>query len=101
MALGVGASALHNAKTNVQHSGSISGSSGAMGIKKPYLIIRRPQTQIADGFEVFNGVSNNKTVTLSSCTGYTRVKYLHLENILATDVELTEIEDLLKSGVLI
>ena len=101
VALGVSASAISNAKTKVEMSGNITGSSGAMGIKKPYLIIRRPQTKIADNFETFHGVSNNKTATLSTYTGYTRVKYVHLENIPATDNELTEIENILKEGVLI
>lgn len=101
MALGVGASAFHGAKTQVQHSGSISGSAGAMGIKKPYLIIRRPQTVIASGFETFDGLANNKTVPLSSCSGFTRVKSIHVENVPATGDELAEIETILKDGVII
>ena len=99
MALGAGASALSSAKTKVEHSGSISGSAGAMGIKTPYLIIRRPQTAYADNFETFSGVSHNKTAPLSSYTGFTRVSYVHLENIPATDNELSEIESLLHNGV--
>lgn len=101
MALGVGVSAMNNAKTKIEHSGSLSGNAGAMGIKKPYLIIRRPQTKIATNFETMNGVSNNVYGLLSSFAGYTRVKYVHLENIQATDNELTQIEELLKSGVMI
>ena len=101
VALGVSAGALSSAKTKVEMSGNITGSAGAMGIKKPYLIIRRPQTKIADNFEVFHGVSNNETATLSRYTGYTRIKYVHLENIPATDNELSEIETLLKNGIII
>lgn len=101
MALGAGASAMSNMRTKVEHSGSLSGNSGAMGIKKPYLIIRRPQTKIADNFQLLAGESQNEYGVLSSYTGQTRVKYVHLENIPATDNELTQIEELLKSGVLI
>lgn len=101
MALGAGASAMGNMRTKVEHSGSLSGNSGAMGIKKPYLIIRRPQTKIADNFQLLAGESQNEYGVLSSYTGQTRVKYVHLENIPATDKELTQIEELLKSGVLI
>lgn len=101
MALGAGASAMGNMKTKVEHSGSLSGNSGAMGIKKPYLIIRRPQTKIADNFKLLAGESQNEYGVLNSYTGQTRVKYVHLENIPATDSELTQIEELLKSGVLI
>ena len=101
MALGVGASALGNARTKVEHSGSISGNAGAMGIKKPYLIIRRPQTKIADNYPLLAGGSDNVYGVLSSFTGHTRVKYVHIENISATSDELNEIETLLKSGVMI
>lgn len=101
MALGAGASAMGNMRTKVEHSGSLSGNSGAMGIKKPYLIIRRPQTKIADNFQLLAGESQNEYGVLSNYTGQTRVKYVHLENIPATDKELTQIEELLKSGVLI
>ena len=101
MALGVGASALGGARTKVEHSGSLSGNSGAMGIKKPYLIIRRPQTKIADNFEFMAGANNNVYDVLSSFSGLTRIKYVHLENIPATSDELAEIETLLKSGVMI
>lgn len=101
LALGAGASALNSARAAIEHSGSLSGNAGAMGIKKPYFIIRRPQTKIANDFHPFNGQSNNVFDVLGNCTGYTRVKYVNLENIPATGDELTEIENLLKSGVII
>lgn len=101
MALGAGASAMNGMKTRIEHSGSLSGNSGAMGIKKPYLIIRRPQTKIADNLEYMAGVNNNVYDVLSGFSGLTRVKYVHLENIPATSDELAEIETLLKSGIMI
>lgn len=102
VAIGAGASALSGAKTKVEHSGSLSGNAGAMGIKKPYLIIRRPQTAIADNFDVFKGVSNNEFVSLGSCSGYTQIRYVNLENFAgATKEELYEIENLLESGIII
>lgn len=101
-ALGTGASALNSLRTHVEHSGNIGGNSGAMGIKTPYFIIRRPQTAIANNFKSFNGQSQNKYVTLSSCSDYVRVKYVNLENITgATGEELTLIENELTKGVLI
>lgn len=102
VAIGAGASALNNMKSKVEHSGSLSGNAGAMGIKKPYLIIRRPQTAIADNFEKYKGGSNNIYGTLSTFHGFTQVKYVNLEGFTkATLSELLEIERLLKSGVLI
>ena len=91
-----------NSHTNVSHSGSLGSNAGALGIMKPYLIITRPKPAEADNFNKFYGKPSNKTVRLSSCSGYTRVKDVHIEKIsIATDDELSEIESLLKEGVII
>lgn len=95
------AGALMNARTNVEHSGGFGGNAGALGIKVPYLIISRPQTALATDYKNFVGNPSNTLTTLSQCTGYVQVKECHLENIEATQRELDEIENLLKSGVLI
>lgn len=87
--------------TQVQHSGGFSGNAGAMGIKKPYLIIERPQTEIAEKAETLQGYGSNKYVSLSECTGYTRVKAVHVDKIeKATSAEKDMIEEALKSGVI-
>ena len=101
LALGVGASALTSAKTRVEHSGSISGNAGAMGIKKPYIIIKRPQTAYANDFNYFNGIAQNEKVSLSTLSGFTKVKYVNLEGIQATSNEMEMIENELIKGVLI
>lgn len=101
LALGAGASALSSMKTHIEHSGSLSGNAGAMGIKKPYFIFRRPQTKIAFNYAEFAGSDENMNTQLLMLTGYVQVKHCHLENIPATDQELTEIEDLLKTGIYI
>lgn len=90
-----------NAHTRVNHSGAFSGNAGAMGVKNPYLIITRPQTCVADNFPAFNGYPANKTTTLSACSGFVKVESCHVENIPATDAELSEIEMLLKGGIII
>ena len=101
LALGVGASALTSAKTRVEHSGSISGNAGAMGIKKPYIIIKRPQTAYANDFNYYNGIAQNEKVSLSTLSGFTKVKYVNLEGIQATSKEMEMIENELLKGVLI
>lgn len=101
MALGVGASALSSAKTKVEHSGALSGNAGAMGCKKPYIIISRPQTATATNFPLFNGYPANSSVVLNQCTGFIKCDEVHVENIPATSDELSKIETLLKSGILI
>lgn len=90
-----------NAHTRVQHSGAFSGNAGAMGVKIPYLIITRPQTCLADNFPAFDGYPANKTTTISACSGFVKCKTCHIENIPATDAELSEIEMLLKGGIII
>lgn len=95
------ASGIGKAHTDIQHSGQFSGSAGAMGSKKPYLIISRPQTRIANNIAEYSGIPSNATVKLSSCNGYTKVSEVHLSISNAFDSELAEIERLLKGGVII
>lgn len=87
--------------TNVERSGSFTGNSGAMGSKIPYLIISRPQTAMADNFETLSGYPSNAYTPLSACTGFTQVKFCHVENLTATDAEKQEIERMLKEGVIL
>lgn len=94
-------SGIMNAHTRVNHSGAFSGNAGAMGIKTPYLIITRPQTCLADNFPAFDGYPANKTTTISACSGFVKCETCHIENIPATDAELSEIEMLLKGGIII
>ena len=88
--------------TDVAHSGNISSNCGAMGIKKPYLIINRPQTQLAEDFEKYQGYPSNYTTTLNNCTGFIQVLEVHVDDIkTATSDEKQSIELLLKQGVII
>ncbi len=94
---GVGAAA----KSSIGRSGGFSGNAGAMGIKKPYLILQKPQTKVAETFPRLSGYPTNKSGKLSDFSGQVNVKSVHVEGINATDAELKEIEALLKSGVLV
>lgn len=100
LALGA-TSGLLNAKTRVQHSGSLSGNSGVMGGKIPYLIITRPQTNMPENFEHYQGLPSNVYTTLSSCSGFVKVKNVNVKNINAESSELDEIKTLLLDGVII
>lgn len=106
--LGMGAAVLggitnlaFNSHANVERSGSFTGNAGAMGSKIPYLIISRPQTAMAQNFETLSGYPSNTYTKLSACTGFTQVKFVHVENLNATDAEKQEIEQLLKEGVIL
>lgn len=100
LALGA-TSGLLNAKTHVQHSGSLSGNSGVMGGKIPYIIITRPQTNMAENYEHFQGLPSNVYTQLSACHGFTKVKNVNVRNINAESEELDEIKTLLLDGVII
>lgn len=89
------------AKTSNARSGGFSGNAGAMGVKIPYLIIERPITKVANTFDVLNGYPTNHDSRLGDCSGNVIVKYVHVEGINATEQELSMIESILKSGVVV
>ena len=90
-----------NARAKVEHSGGFSGNAGAMGGKIPYLIISRPQVALASNFQKYIGFPANYTTKLSNCAGYVKVLECHIENVNATNSELTEIDSLLKGGIIV
>ena len=85
---------------DVKRTGSLSSASGFMGIKKPYLILSRPIQSLPSEYNAFRGFVSNITLSLSECSGYTKVSEIHLENIPATSAELDELDGLLKAGVI-
>lgn len=97
-ALASGFSGLSGAK----QSGTFGANAGALGIRIPYVIITHPVTAMPYNFEALQGLPSNSSVRLSSLSGFTRVKYVHLENIgNATDEEISMIKELLTEGVII
>lgn len=87
---------------SIQRSNSFGTNAGAMGYKKPYIIVSRKIPDDAVNYNTFYGHPANKSVVLNMCNGYTRVKSVHVENIPnSTDEERNEIETLLKQGVII
>lgn len=98
---GLALNGINGAKTQVQHSGQFSGSSGAMGGKKPYLIVTRPQTYTPTKINEYKGLPSTSIDKLSKYTGFVKVNEVHLTSTKAYDNEIQEIESLLKSGVII
>ena len=94
-------SAAINSHIDVQTSNSIGSNAGAMGIKKPYLIINRLSSYNANAYQKTQGYPSNKTAKIGSLKGVTKIKECHLEGIPATDEELEEIYTLLKQGVIL
>lgn len=87
-------------KPNIEKSGAISGSGAVLNIQTPYLILTRPRQALPKNQNTFTGYPSFITVTLGELSGYTEVHSIHLENIPATADELSEIETLLKGGVI-
>lgn len=98
---GMAATATNSLKPTVEKSGAMGGMGGMLGVQNPYIILTRPRQAIPAYQNTFTGYPSFITKTLSECSGYTEVENIHLENVPATDGELEEINDLLKSGVII
>ena len=87
---------------DVRMSGNLAGNAGAMGIRKPYIIVKRPVEVPARNYNTYYGYPANITGRLSSFNGYVRVKDVHVDDISgATAEEKQEIERLLKAGVIV
>lgn len=98
---GAGIANVVSQKSTVQHSGTFGASYGAMGIKKPYIIIRRPVQKFVNNYQRDYGFPAYIRVTIGECAGYLRVREVNVQSTLATDDEKVMIENLLKSGVYI
>ena len=101
LAAGAVAGGISGAHTQVQHSGNFSGNAGAMGGKKPYLIIERPQSYVADDFKHWQGLGANARRTVGQMSGYFKFSDVHTESISkAAESEIEAIRAALESGVI-
>ena len=98
-AIRAGSSLIHS-NVEVGRSGNLSANAGMLGCRVPYVIITRAVSADAANYRDFYGYPANKTVYLKNCSGYTRVKDIILHTS-ATQAERNEIEQLLKSGIII
>lgn len=86
-------------KNTVSHSGSFGSSYGAMGIKKPYIIVKRPIQKVVNGYNEKYGYPAHEMVTIGKCSGYLRCRDFDVQSSTATEDEKKLIETLLKQGV--
>lgn len=100
---GIGNAISHavSSKSSVQHSGAFGDSCGAMGNKKPYIIIHRPIQKYVPNYNQIYGYPAHTLVTIGNCTGFLRVREIHVESSQATDEEKARIEQMLKEGVIV
>lgn len=86
-------------KSSVQHSGQFGASHGAMGLKKPFVMIRNPIQVKVINYNDDYGYPAHKRVVIGGCTGYLRVREVNVISAHATDAEKAAIESALKGGV--
>ena len=95
------ANSLMSMKPIVERAGGVSGAAGQLGIMRPYLIGEVPRQSVPDDCNKFMGYPSNMKAVIGDLTGYTEVEIIHLHGIEATQVELDELESVLKGGFII
>lgn len=98
---GMASAVLAGAKPTFERSGAFGGVGGFMGIRTPYIAKTRPRQAIPEHLNEFTGYPTYISGYLNSYKGYTEIESVHLTDIPATDTELTEIETILKGGVIL
>lgn len=96
-----GAGAVMNSKPSVQHSGSLGGGAGAMGCLYPYILFVAPRISLPENQNQYTGFPSNKVVKIGSLSGFNVVEAVNLSVKGATDAEVSEIEAVLRNGVII
>lgn len=93
--------AVINSKFSVEHSGGFTGNTGFLGVQAPYVIITRPDMCNPNEYGAYNGRPSMMYLHLGSLSGFTQVQNIKLTGIPATNPELGEIAELLKTGVIL
>lgn len=96
----IASTAVNSMKPSIEKSGSMGGTGGLLGVQTPYLILTRPRQALPKDQNVFKGYPAFITATMGDLSGYTEIETVHLEDIPATDAEIVEIENILKTGVI-
>lgn len=88
-------------KMGIQHGSGFTGNTGILGVRRPYVIINRPDMCNPEEYGSFNGRPSMIYLSLATVTGYTEVQNIRITGIAATNPELAEIVDLLQNGVIL
>lgn len=86
-------------ENSVSHSGTFGSSFGAMGVKKPYIIVERPVQKVVKGYNEKYGYPAHRMVNVGNCSGYLRCRDFEFKSSTATQEEKKRVEILLKEGV--
>lgn len=85
----------------LQRTGGLSGNSGAMGIKTPYIIITRKMANQLDDYYNKMGAAASYTARLGDLNGFTKVRSVQVDTLSCSSYEKEQIESYLTSGVII
>lgn len=97
----IGSSLSQLAKPSITRSGTVSGTTSLFSVKRPYLILEKPNVQDYADFNKIKGYACGMTLKLGDLKGYTEVERIHITGITATATEINEIEALLRQGVIL
>lgn len=97
----IASTAVNGIKPSIEKSGAMGGTGGMLAIQTPYLILTRPRQALPSRQNTYLGYPSFITANLGSMSGYTEIETIHLHDIPATSEELSEIENLLKTGVIL
>lgn len=86
--------------SNIARNGSFTDGSAALGCQYPYIILSRPSQSVPKEYGSHYGYPSNIYTQLSDLKGYTEVGEIHLNGIDATDPEISELDKILKGGVI-
>ena len=99
--LGASVNSVTGGKGFYSHAGAMGGSPGFLAVRKPFIIIKRPEQVLPSTYGKFHGYPTNTTAVLGDLAGYTEVSDIRLNIPNATVDEIIECEQLLKGGVVI
>lgn len=88
-------------KPQIQKSNNLSLSAGLLGNKKAFIQLYRPNLALPANQNKFQGYPSYIELTLSECSGYTRVSSCNLTIPGATGSELSMIDSILKTGFIV
>lgn len=92
--------AVVGSKPTIEHTGSFGAVSGYLGTRYCWVNIKAPRMANPDKYGAYNGYPTMVTMNLSECSGFTKVQSIYLNGFgQATADELSELDELLKSGV--
>lgn len=95
------ASAVSGQKRTMERAGAIGGSAGYMGVQYPYIIRQIPNQSRPGNYRQLHGYPSNIGGKLSTFQGLTTVEHILLDGLVATDIEKSEIIEMMKGGVII